>query len=238
MLNGQTVVIIGGTSGIGLEVARQVLAAGGKVVVGGRDGARLDAAVAKLGDGADGAVVDSSDKASLATFFDRIDGLDHLFSPGSSYGRGPFAEISDELAESPFRSKFWGQYYAARYALPKLAPTGSVVLMGGAYSARPPADGGAAYAACNAALEGLGRALALELRPIRVNVVAPGLVDSDLWTKVTPEVKAHNFAAYTADALLARAGTTAEIAQSVLYLMTNGYTTGSVLYPDGGFALR
>ncbi|WP_037075988.1 SDR family oxidoreductase [Pseudonocardia spinosispora] len=237
MMDGQRVVIIGGSSGIGFAVARQVVADGGQVVLGGRDRERLDAAVGKLGDAASGGQVDTGDKESIARFFDRIDHLDQLFAPGSSYGRGRLTEISDELAESPFRSKFWGQYYAVRHAVPKLASTGSVVLMGGAYSARPPSDG-AAYAACNSALEGLGRALAVELAPVRVNVVAPGIVDSELWAKLPPQVKEANFASYGEQALVHRAGTVEEIAQTVLYLMTNRYTTGSVLYPDGGFTLR
>jgi len=233
----KTAVIIGGTSGIGLEVARRVVEGGGSVVLGGRNAGRLDAAVSELGDAATGATVDVTDKESIQAFFDPIERLDHLFAPGSSYGRGRLLDISDELAESPFRSKFGGQYYAVKNAVPKLSDIGSIVLMGGAYSVRPPLDG-AAYAACNGALESLGRALAVELSPIRVNVVAPGLVDSDLWTKLPTDVKEQNFATYSAAALMHRAGTVSEIAQSVVYLMTNTYTTGSVLYPDGGFALR
>ena len=237
MMNGQTVVIIGGTSGIGRQVARDVVAGGGSVVLGGRNAERLATTITELGDKATGFVVDTADKASIATFFERIDRLDHLFVPGSSYGRGRLTEISDELAESPFRTKFWGQYYSVKNAVDKFAPTGSIVLMGGAYSSRPPVDG-AAYAACNGAIESLGRALALELAPIRVNVVAPGLVDSDLWSKVPADVRDHNFATYNGQALLGRAGTVTEIAQSVMYLMTNMYTTGSVLSPDGGYTMR
>ncbi|MGW4094670.1 SDR family oxidoreductase [Nocardia sp. NPDC004750] len=237
MLTDQTVVIIGGSSGIGFEVARQVIAYGGEVVVGGRDAERLDAALSALGPSARGWTVDVTEKASIATFFESVDRLDHLFTPGSSYGRGKLTEISDELAESPFRSKFWGQYHAVKHAVPKLTPAGSIVLMAGAYSVRPPVDG-AAYAACNGALESLGKALAVELHPIRVNVVSPGLIDSDLWTRVPAEVRRHNFETYKEATLSGRAGTVGEVAQAVLYLMTNTYTTGSILSPDGGYTLR
>ncbi|WP_200797522.1 SDR family oxidoreductase [Streptoalloteichus hindustanus] len=233
----QLVVVIGGSSGIGFEVARRVVADGGEVVLGGRDRERLDQAVAALGPAASSRVVDVTDKSSIAAFFDPLTRVDHLFTPGSSYGRGRLTEISDELAESPFRSKFWGQYYAVKNAVPKLADTGSVVLMAGAYSVRPPVDG-AAYAACNGALESLGRALALELSPIRVNVVSPGMIDSDLWARLPQDVRERNAAAFSRDTLVGRPGTVAEAAQAVLYLMTNTYTTGSVLYPDGGFSLR
>ncbi|GAA2775076.1 SDR family oxidoreductase [Saccharopolyspora taberi] len=237
MFTDQVVAIIGGTSGIGLEVARRVVESSGRVVLGGRDAGKLEAALAELGPAATGRTVDVTDKSSIADFFAPIERLDHLFSPGSSYGRGKFTEISDDLAESPFRSKFWGQYYAAKHAVPKLSETGSIVLMGGAYSVRPPVDG-AAYAACNGALESLGKALAVELSPIRVNVVAPGLIDSDLWTRVPEDVREHNYRTYSEATLRRRAGTVAEVAQSVVYLMTNDYTTGSTLYPDGGYALR
>nr|BFE98596.1 SDR family oxidoreductase [Streptoalloteichus tenebrarius] len=230
-------VVIGGTSGIGFEVARRVVERGGQVVLGGRDPERLERAVSTLGAAASGRTVDVTDKSSIAAFFEPLTRLDHLFAPGSSYGRGKLLEISDELAESPFRAKFWGQYYAVKNAAPKIAKTGSIVLMAGAYSVRPPVDG-AAYAACNGALESLGRALALELSPVRVNVVSPGMIDSDLWARVPSEVREQNVASFSRDTLVGRPGTVAEAAEAVLYLMTNTYTTGSVLYPDGGFSLR
>lgn len=230
-------VIIGGTSGIGLRVAEKIIAGGGSVHVGGRDAERVAAAITKLGSKATGAVVDNRDQDSLAAFFDALDRIEYLFTPGASYSIGRLDQVSDDVAESSFKSKFWGQYYAIKHALPKLAKDGAIVLMSGAYSVRPYAAG-AAYGACNAAIEGLGRALATELTPIRVNVVSPGTIDSDLWQNRPKELREMAFKAHENTTLLKRVGTTDEVADVVVFLLTNGYMTGSTLYPDGGYALR
>ncbi|CAL9301088.1 SDR family oxidoreductase [Streptomyces sp. SudanB182_2057] len=236
-LRGRTVVLIGGGSGIGLRVAHQVVAAGAEVVLGGRTPARLADAARRLGPAASWRTVDITDRASLAAFFAPLERVDHLFTSAASYRVGPMLELSDKDAESPFVSKFWGQYHAVRHAAPKLAADGSVVLMSGAAGARPPAPA-PAYAACNAAIEGLGRGLAVELAPVRVNVVSPGTVDGNLWAGRPAADREAAFAQYRGDTLLHRLGTEDEIAQAVVFLFTNGFTTGSTLYPDGGYTLR
>ncbi|MEU9113751.1 SDR family oxidoreductase [Streptomyces sp. NPDC048483] len=236
-LRGRTVVLIGGGSGIGLRVAHRVAAAGAHVVLGGRTAARLEAAAAELGAAATWRTVDTGDPASLAAFFDRTERIDHLFTSAASYRLGPMRELSDEDAASPFDSKFWGQYHAVRLAAPKLAEDGSVVLMSGAASARP-AGPAPAYVACNAAIEGLGRGLAVELAPVRVNTVAPGTVDGHLWSNRPAADREAAFAQYRRNTLLGRPGAEDEIAQAVVFLFTNGFTTGSTLYTDGGYTLR
>ena len=236
-LRGRTVVLIGGGAGIGLRVAHQAVAAGAHVVLGGRTPERLAAAAQELGGSASWRAVDTGDRSSLASFFAELDRVDHLFTSAASYRVGPMAELSDEDAESPFTSKFWGQYYAVKHAAPKLAEDGSVVLMSGAAGARPPAAA-PAYAACNAAIEGLGRGLAVELAPARVNVVSPGTVDGNLWAQRPERDREAAFTQYRRDTLLHRLGTEEEIARTVLFLFTNGFMTGSTLYPDGGYTLR
>ncbi|WP_290060459.1 SDR family oxidoreductase [Amycolatopsis solani] len=234
-LAGKNVVIIGGGSGIGLAVARRSAAAGPSVHLGGRTRARLAAAGAEIG--ATWQVVDSTGQDSLAAFFGALDRVDHLFTPGASYTVGPLRELSDEDAASPFVTKFWGQYHAVKHAVPKLAPDASIVLMSGAASVRPP-GAAPAYVACNAAVEGLGRGLAVELAPVRVNVVAPGTIDGNLWAGRPAAVREASFAQYRGDTLLHRVGKESEVADAVLYLFGSTYTTGSTLYPDGGYALR
>ncbi|MEV5596487.1 SDR family oxidoreductase [Streptomyces sp. NPDC052496] len=236
-LAGRTVVLIGGGSGIGLRVAHHAAAAGARVVLGGRTPARLAAAAERVGDSATWRTVDVTDGASLAAFFAELDRVDHLFTSAASYQVGPMLELDDEEAASPFVSKFWGQYHAVRCAAPKLAADGSVVLMSGAAGARPPAPA-PAYAACNAAIEGLGRGLALELAPVRVNVVSPGTIDGDLWARRPAADREAAFTQYRRDTVLHRLGTEDDIAHAVLFLFTNGFTTGSTLYPDGGYTLR
>ncbi|MGW0926068.1 SDR family NAD(P)-dependent oxidoreductase [Streptomyces sp. NPDC002755] len=181
-LAGRTVVLIGGGSGIGLRVAHHAVAAGSRVVLGGRTEDRL-ARAADEGGGGDAVrlrTVDVTAGESLAAFFAEVDRVDHLFTTAATYRVGPLKELSAADAESPFTSKFWGQYHAVRHAAPKLSEDASVVLMSGAAGARRPVPA-SAYAACNAAIEGLGRGLAIELAPVRVNVVSPGTVDGHLW---------------------------------------------------------
>lgn len=235
--NGKTAVIIGGGSGIGLTVARKFVAAGGSVVIGGRTAAKLEAAAAALGDRARAIPVDTHDRASLRGFFAEIPQLDHLFVTAATYGLGPIDQIDDATAESPFRSKFWGQYHAVREALPRISRDGSIVLMAGAAGARP-LKGASAYAACNSAIEGLGRALAVELEPIRVNTVSPGTIDGDLWQGRPAEIRDFAFGTYRELALARRPGSEEEVADAVLFLMGNAFMNGSTLYPDGGYALR
>ncbi|GAA4680645.1 SDR family oxidoreductase [Streptomyces youssoufiensis] len=233
----RTVVILGGGSGMGYAVARRSVAHGARVVLGGRTADRLAAAAEALGERASWRTVDTTDQESLAAFFAPLERVDHLFTPAASYQTGPMLELDDEAAESPFTSKFWGQYYAVKHAAPKLARDGSVVLVSGAASVRP-FGAAPAYAACNAAVEGLGRGLAVELAPVRVNVVSPGALDGDLWGRRPAEVREEGFARYREATVLGRIGTEDEVADSVVFLFGNGNMTGSTLYPDGGYALR
>lgn len=231
------VIIIGGSSGIGFSVAQMIIENGGKVILGGRSQEKLAIAVKKLGASAESYQVDNTDKLSIKNFFDQISSFDHLFTPGASYTYGPIDQISDESAESPFRSKFWGQYWATKFALSKINKSGSIVLMSGAASVRP-AKYTAAYAAANAAIEGLGRALALELSPIRVNTISPGTVDSDLWQNRPAKNREEAFNGFSAVNITGRVASVEEIADSVCFLMKNTNITGNTLFADGGYALR
>jgi NAD(P)-dependent dehydrogenase (short-subunit alcohol dehydrogenase family) len=234
---GRTVVLIGGGSGIGLAVARLVTAAGGRVVLGGRTAATLRDAADQLGEAAEWAVVDTSDPASIDAFFAGIATVHGLLTTAATYLTGPLAELSVADAATAFDSKFWGQYRAVKAALPKLAPDASVVLMSGAAGARP-AGPAPAYSAANSAIEGLARGLAVELSPIRVNAVAPGTVDGALWARRDAEVRDAAFASYRAATVLGRLSTEDEIAQTVGYLLLNPATTGSTLFPDGGYTFH
>lgn len=230
-------VIIGGTSGIGFHVAQQIIAGGGKVFIGGRSSEKLEQCLLALGQKACGAIIDNTDKKSIRDFFAQTPAFDFLFSPGATYSLGPIDQISDDVAESPFRSKFWGQYYAVKEAQSKISKTGSIVLMSGAASARP-LKFTAAYAACNAAIEGLGRALAIELAPIRVNVVSPGTVDSDLWRNRPSDVREQAYNAWKNLSLTNEVIKVESVSNAVCFLLTNEAMTGSTLFTDGGYTLR
>ncbi|NMD56665.1 MULTISPECIES: SDR family oxidoreductase [Tsukamurella] len=236
-LRDRTVVLIGGASGIGLAVARRVIADGARVVLGGRSQERLDGAVAALGPAATGRTVDTADPDGVEAFFAQVDSVDALFTTAATYTVGSFVELDVEEARSPFESKFWGQYRVVKAALPALTADAAVVLTSGAASVRP-AGPAAPYVAANAAIEGLARGLAVELAPVRVNAIAPGTVDGNLWAGRPAEAREAAFAHIEREAVLGRPGTEDEIAAAVVHLFTSTYTTGSTLYVDGGYALR
>lgn len=228
--------IIGGTSGIGFALAQKLVARGERVLIGGRNEQKLGQAVERLGHLASGRVVDITDRASLRTFFDGIEALSGLFTPAASYATGDFRDGDSATSEGLFQAKFWAQYWAVYEALPHLGDTASVVLMSGAASARP--IGAPAYAACNAALEGLARGLAVELRPIRVNCLSPGTTDSELWRNREAAQREAAYDYWNSVTLVQRPGTVDEQADAALFLLENKNMTGSTLYCDGGYTLR
>ncbi len=238
MLQDKRIVIIGGSSGIGLATAKLASQQGAKLVIAGRSKEKLDQASKALGK-ADVQFfkLNNQDEKEIEKFFKKVGEFDHLFTPGASYVRGPIT-ASSETAQSSFIGKFWPQYFAVKYSLPFLSKSGSIVLMSGAFSQRPPVDG-AAYTACNGAIESLGKALAVELAPIRVNVVSPGAIQTPFeWIGSESNKRQQLFEEFKQLCVLKSIGRPEDIAQTVIYLMTNQYTTGSTLYPDGGFTLR
>ncbi|CDO27741.1 SDR family oxidoreductase [Mycolicibacterium porcinum] len=238
---GRTIVLIGGGSGIGLATARLVTAGKGTVVLGGRTPERLAAAAASLGPQAGWHQVDTADQDSIDAFFDfvgtRFGSVHGLFTTAADYLTGPMARLSVDQAATAFDSKFWGQYRVVKSAIPVLSPDAAIVLMSGAASARPAAVA-PAYSAANAAIEGLARGLAVELAPVTVNAIAPGTVEGNLWSQRDPAIREQAFAAYRDASTIGRLADEDEIAQSVGYLLSSRITTGSTLFPDGGYAFR
>ncbi|MEH7062551.1 SDR family oxidoreductase [Bacillus wiedmannii] len=230
-LKDNRIVIIGGSSGIGLATAKQAIEQGAHVIIAGRSKEKLMIAQEIISNNRlQTYVLDNQDKNQLEDFFKKLGNFDHLFTPGASYTLGPIT-ATDDIAESSFIGKFWPQYYAVKYAVPFLSNTGSIVLMSGAFSQRP-LKGAPAYGACNGAIESLGKALAVELAPIRINVVSPGTIQRE---NEQNENRLVAYESYKSLSLVQRAGYNDEIAHTVLYLMQNSFTTGNVLFPDGGY---
>ena len=230
-------VIIGGSSGIGLATAKAAAAEGAQVVIASRSEEKLRKAAGEIQGKVEPIPVNTLEEASLKALFDRVGEFDHLATPGSEAARGPFLELDLRAAKAGFDSKFWGQYLAAKHGAPKIRAGGSITLVSGAYSQRP-GKGASLLTAINSAVEGLGRALAVELSPIRVNVVSPGLVDTPIYSGMPEEKRKAMFSAVAAANLVKRIGRPEDIAETVLYLMNNGYTTGATLFVEGGIMLR
>lgn len=228
------VVVIGGTSGIGRAIAQQAAAAGARVTVASRNKKRVDDTVALLGAPAQGKVVDLTDAESVRAFFGEGGEIDHLVLPGNEVKIAPFRKLSIADAQASMASKFWGQYAAIKAA--QMSPTGSVVLFSGVAS-RKPGAGAPALTAINAAVEGLGRALAVELAPVRVNVIAPGVVDTELWAGLPEDTRDAMLKSFTQRQPIARPGRPEEIAAVALTMMAATYMTGAVVDVDGGTLL-
>ena len=230
----QHVVITGGSSGIGRTLARDLAARGARLTLVGRDLAKLQAAAADLGGAAAVAAVDVTDEQAVAALFERMDRLDHLVTAAAGTARGTVMEMEVAAARALFESKYWGQYHCAKYAAAKLAATGSIVMFSG-WISRKPMAGVSTLAAVDAAIEALGRTLALEIAPRRVNVVTPGMIDTPLWgARMSLEQQREHFAKVGRSLPVGRAGTAEDIAHAVRFLLENGFTTGAVIDVDGG----
>lgn len=232
---GQNIIITGGSGGIGLALGRHLLARGaGKVVLTGRDRDKLARAAESLGPRAETATFDVTNEDQVAGFFSRQTHIDHLVTAAAGTARGLVTELEVAKARALFESKYWGQYLCCKYGAPKLAPRGSIVLFSG-WISRKPMAGVSTLAAVDAAIEALGRTLALEIAPRRVNTVVPGMIDTPLWAaRLSPEEQRAHFDRIGANLPVGRAGHAEDIAHACRFLMENGFTTGAVLDVDGG----
>jgi len=236
-LDSQKIVIVGGTSGIGLATARLAAAAGATVVVASSSPERLDAALADLPISAEGYELDVRREDEICDLFERIGRFDHLaYTAGESLPLGPIAATDLETARRALEIRFWGAYAAVKHAAPRLRPGGSIVLTSGIASARPQPTWTVASSICGA-IEALTRALAVELAPIRVNAVAPGVVRSNLWRDMSEDDRTAMYDSLAQALPARRAGEVDDVAETFLYLMRNGYSTGSVVTIDGGSVL-
>ncbi|GAB4460088.1 MAG: SDR family oxidoreductase [Armatimonadaceae bacterium] len=229
-------VIIGGSSGMGLGAARAAAAQGASVILGGHSPEKVEAAAAEIGDGATGYVVDVTQEDAIREFFDRMEHLDHLMVTAAPGSTGKFREQSPQDARSYMEGKFWTAYICAWYAAPKMPPTGSMVFISGGFSRRPK-PGTAVVAASQSATEALARALSVELAPIRANTILPGTVDTDLWDYMEDDER-QQFLKEAAQIPAGRVGTPVDIGHAAVFLMTNGFITGTVLELDGGLHLQ
>ena len=238
MLTDQKIVVIGGSSGMGLATAKYFASQGAHIVIASRSQDKLNAALNQIKGKADAKSLDFRDEEATRLFFQSLGKLDHLILMGAGLPAwGKFQEIQTSALENAFKTKFYGYFFCAKYAIPYLRKDGSILFtIGGA--ARSAIPGTAGVAAVNGAIMSMAFTLAKELAPIRVNILSPGLVDTPAYNWMSKEQKEAFFKEMGGDLPVGRVGKSEEIAQAAYYLTTNAYTTGAILDVDGGDRLH
>lgn len=235
-LHGRTVVIFGGTSGIGLAAAIQAKADGALVTVIGSDATRAEQAARENGLDAWRAA-DVTDSLALHAALADIPKVDHLVLLAGTYVVGKVLDAEIDNLRRAFEERMWASLHAIRALGERLAKDGSITFISGMLSDRPNAHGSAVLAAASAAMEALARGLALELAPTRVNTLSPGPIDTPIFTKALGEGRDAFVAALEQSLPLHRLGTATEAGAAVVFLMTNGFMNGATLNIDGGARL-
>jgi NAD(P)-dependent dehydrogenase (short-subunit alcohol dehydrogenase family) len=231
-LEGKRVIIIGGASGIGFAVAELASAQGAAVVIGSSSKARVGAAVARL-PGATGQVVDLRSEESVAGFFGELGRFDHLAITAGDWTGSWLASARDiefDKARDGLAVRFWGVLAAVKYGCRTIAEEGSITLTSGMLAHRP-MKGAPLATAVGGAVESLARGLAIDLAPVRVNAVCPGIVLTEQVKTQMPEAQ---LKAFVSRLPMPRGASPTEAAKAYVYLMLNGYVTAQVLPVDGG----
>lgn len=226
------VVVIGGSSGIGEGVARACVTVGARVTLVGRSADRLAAARDRLPDPVRVETVraDVTQEEDVARLFAQGP-VDHVVLTAVDAGYAPVRQLDVRVARRTVDSKLLGALLVAKHA--DFRRGGSLTLTGGIAETRA-APGGSVVAAVNGAISALGRALAVELAPVRVNVVSPGWIDTPIWEQLAGDDKASLFERHARRLPVGRMGDPDDVAQAALFLMTNGFVTAEVLHVDGG----
>jgi NAD(P)-dependent dehydrogenase (short-subunit alcohol dehydrogenase family) len=231
-LKDQTVLVIGRGSGLARAIALAAQDAGAQVIAAGRSREALAAAYAGE-PGISTETVDLTEESSIAALGERLGTLDHVVSTPSARARGRVADLDRDAIRLSFDTKVIGPLMLAKHLAPRMNKGGSFVLFSGVAAAKI-AVGTLGVAITNAAADTLARSLALELAPIRVNAISPGVIDTGAWDAFGEKGKADYFADISTRNPARRIGTPDDIAAGVLFALTNTFLTGQTLHIDGG----
>lgn len=234
-LEGQTAVIFGGSSGVGLATAQTLAKHGARVVVTARDADGIAHALTQIKGDARGHAVDGRDESAVRRFFAETGAIDHLVIPAGATDRG--GNFLDTMTLPSFRAtfegKFWVQMNVAHEGGRHVTKGGSMTFVSGGAAHRA-LRGMVNIAAVNGAIEAVVPPLALELAPVRVNAISPGTLSTNYWKGVPEEQQREIFEHIAAALPAGRVGTAQDIANAVLFLVTTSFVTGTVLQVDGG----
>jgi NAD(P)-dependent dehydrogenase (short-subunit alcohol dehydrogenase family) len=235
-LKNARVLVIGGTSGIGLGVANATAELGATPIVVSRRQSSVDRALAGLPAQARGATVDLTDPASLDRLAEDIGDIEHLvFTAGESLELAPVADLTPDIINQFFQTRFVGALSAVRVFAPRITAGGSITLTSGT-AAEQPGFGALPVSLCGA-MNALTKALAFELAPIRVNAVAPGVVRTPLWDAMSDGDRQSMYDQTAQQLPLGRIGEVVDAARAYVYCMEQEFGTGTVVTVDGGTTL-
>ena len=236
-LTGKRIVLLGGSSGIGLATAKAAAAEGARIVIVSSNQQRIDQALTELPPGSEGYAVDLTNEQQIKEYFNQSGKFDHLvFTAGETLRLGNLADTNVDEARMFFNLRYWGAFMAVKYAYPHINAGGSITLTSGIVSQRPGAGWSLGASIC-AAMEGFTRAMAVELAPVRVNIVAPGVVKTNLWAAMSETDREAMYEQIGNSLPVKQVGKADDIAQTYLYLMRQPFSTGQVVTVDGGAVL-
>ena len=230
-LRDKTVVVVGRGSGIARAVALLAHSEDARVIVAGRDRAKLASAYA--GSDIDAELIDVTDDKSIAALAGRVGAVDHVVSTASARARGKLADLQRQNLQQSFDTKVIGPTMLAKYFAPQINPGGSFVLFSGVHAFKHNV-GYLGVGITNGAVDFLTRWLAVELAPIRVNAISPGVIDTGAWDAMGEDGKRAYFQHIADGNPVRRIGTPEDVASGVLFAMTNTFMTGMTLKIDGG----
>lgn len=218
-LTGRRILVVGGARGIGAEIVRRAGQAGADAVVAARTGP--------------GVRIDVTDETTIAQAAESLGAFDHVISTASAHHDVPVPDLEHDRIQAAFSAKVVGPLLLAKHFARRMPAGGSFLFFSGIVGWRPK-PGTVVKGTANAALAALVTHLAVELAPLRVNAVAPGITDSGAWDRLAGERRRALYDAAAAASLAGRVGTLEDIADTALWLLGAGWVTGETVHVDGG----
>jgi NAD(P)-dependent dehydrogenase (short-subunit alcohol dehydrogenase family) len=236
-LNKKKVIVLGGSSGLGLATAKLADAQGADVIIVSSNEVRLQKALTELSCNSTSYVVDLSKEEQIKNFFTQTGKFDHLvYTAAENLSLKGIYDTEIEQAKEFFNLRYWSAFASVKYAAPLLNPGGSISLTSGTAAIRPRAGWSLITSICSA-MEGFTRAMAVELAPIRVNCISPGLINTNLWDNIPETDRENMYKMATELSLVKKLGEPEDVALAFLYLMHQKFSTGQTIVVDGGTVL-